>query len=112
MQKLRSVTAVMGHTGAAAKRARARFFAMMVKFGLPTLMFTITPDDSFNLRVKIMANEMGRVENPYVPETTESNASLNAFAKHFADIRVQYPGKSNLFPSVATKSFTRDFYHQ
>ena len=55
MKKLKSVTSAMAHTQAASKSARRKMFSMVLKFGLPTLLFTITPEHSINLRIKIVA---------------------------------------------------------
>ena len=45
LRKIKTMCASMGHTGAAAKRARSRTFALMFKFGLPAVMFTVNPRD-------------------------------------------------------------------
>ena len=40
LNKIKTVCASMGHTGAAAKATQCKSFAMMLKFGLPAVMFT------------------------------------------------------------------------
>ena len=53
-------------------------FAMMLKFGLPTLMFTVTPEDSFNLRITILFKDAG-LHKLKVPKTNDPVSVLNEF---------------------------------
>ena len=57
LQKIKTMCASMGHTGAAAKRARCRAFAMMLKFGLPAVMFTINPRDDNMIFLKVATRD-------------------------------------------------------
>ena len=45
----------MCHTNEAAKEARQNMFAIVDKFGLPAIFFTVTPDDSNIFRIKVYA---------------------------------------------------------
>ena len=45
LQKIKTMCASMGHTAAAAKSAGFKAFATMLNFGLPAVMFTISPRD-------------------------------------------------------------------
>ena len=46
IRKLRAITGVMSNSEQAAHLARKRMFSMIAKFGSPSLLFTITPDDN------------------------------------------------------------------
>jgi hypothetical protein len=48
LRKMQAVTASMAHTEGAAKRARQQIFANLARFGLPAVMFTVTPVDDIN----------------------------------------------------------------
>ena len=63
LAKVKAVTSSMSHTKGASMRARQKIFAMMTRFGLATAMFTITPDDNFNYRIKIMSMTDKEIQN-------------------------------------------------
>ena len=46
----------VGHSNEAAKYARRQFFSLWVRFGAPSLFYTITPDDECSFRVRLYAN--------------------------------------------------------
>ena len=92
LQKIKAITSVMGHTGAAAKKARHRFLACLMKFGLPSLMFTITPEDQFNLRVMILTSRSNKGTVFDIPNIDDSDDVLHDFAVNCADIRQKCPG--------------------
>ena len=63
-------------------------FSMVLKFGLPALLFTITPEDSMNLRIKIMATN-----KQHIPIDTGNNDNvLLVFVIDCAEIRHAFPG--------------------
>jgi hypothetical protein len=46
LKKVMAVTSSMAHTDEASKNAGQKMFSMMSMFGLPAVLFTISPDDS------------------------------------------------------------------
>ena len=55
----------VGHSNEAAKYARRQFFLLWVRFGAPSLFYTITPDDEFHLdsQLKSSSDEDDRHKN-------------------------------------------------
>jgi hypothetical protein len=91
---LSAMTAVcrsMAHTNEAAQHARTRMFAMCSMFGLPSLFFTVTPEDACNLRIKVMALQecQSPSYNPLDPrkmppdKVEEEVKELFSFRQHF-----------------------------
>ena len=64
---------------------------MAARFGLPCTMFTITPDDAFNFRIKIMSM-LNNSEYCKPPSVTESDEVLSEFVVECNRTRVTYPG--------------------
>jgi len=91
LSKMKAVTSSMGHTNEAAKKARQKMFAMISSAGLPAMMFTITPEDGFNFRIRIHASSCSGEENP--PSQTNTDEEVLAdFAVQCGSIRQTYPG--------------------
>ena len=91
LQKLRAITSSMGHTSGAAKRARQRMFSMISHHGLPSLLFTITPEDAINYRIRVMSTD-GTGERPPPDPFTCDFSELAKYAKECKEIRVDNPG--------------------
>ena len=90
LSKLEAITGSLAYSKHAAKNARHKMFAMIGRFGLPSILFTITPDDNFNFRIKIMSHEKGGCKNP--PDPLASDTLLKEFVIDCAETRVNYPG--------------------
>jgi hypothetical protein len=90
LRKLTAITGSMAHTEQAAKKARKNMFSMITKFGLPSVLFTITPEDKMNFRVKIMSHGVNGCKDP--PSTTENDSTIKEFVIDCANIRTEYPG--------------------
>ncbi|KAG7345348.1 hypothetical protein IV203_032879 [Nitzschia inconspicua] len=54
LRRMRAVTGSMSHCAGAARKARQRMFAMTAALGLPCVMFTVTPEDGINFRIRVM----------------------------------------------------------
>ncbi len=54
LQSVNAVTKSMAHTAQAAMKSRSEMFAYCTKVGLPTIFFTVTPEDNCNLRINII----------------------------------------------------------
>ena len=52
LSKMKALTNCLAHTEEAPKQARQNLFSMISHFGLPSIMFTITPQDDYNFRIK------------------------------------------------------------
>jgi hypothetical protein len=90
LRKLTAITGPMAHTEQAAKKARKNMFSMITKFGLPSVLFTITPEDGMNFRVKIMSHGGNGCIDP--PLTTENDNTIKELVIDCANIRTEYPG--------------------
>lgn len=95
LSKLKAVTGCMGHTEQAAKQARRSMFCMIAHFGLPSCLFTITPNDDINFRIKIMSMNKTdykdlNYEDP--PSLDSSDEVLSEFVIDCSSVRMTYPG--------------------
>lgn len=91
--KMKAITKCMGHTEEAAKQARQNLFSMITRLGLPSCMFTITPQDDLNFRIKIMSmNKEDYKDYKDPPETTDSDEILSEFVVNCSSIASTYPG--------------------
>lgn len=90
IKKLRAITGVMSNSVQSAHLARKRMFSMIAKFGSPSLLFTITPDDNNNFRIKIMSH--GKTGSKDPPPMTSSDEILKEFVVDCENIRTSYPG--------------------
>ena len=98
LQKIKTMCASMGHSGAAAKKARHKAFAMMLRFGLPAVMLTINPRDDNMIFLKIATrdNDDGKNAVSGVPHTKNNDQVLQNFVSEFSDLRHNHPGLSSL----------------
>lgn len=60
LSKLRAITGSMRNTEQASTLARKKMFQMIAALRLPCFLFTITPEDSINFWIKIIAAENKR----------------------------------------------------
>ena len=90
LKRMKAVCSAMAHTEGAAKKARQKMFAMIQRFGLPAVMFTITPEDSMNFRIRIMAKGSNGEQNP--PTVNNNHEVLCDFVTDCAKLRSKYPG--------------------
>jgi hypothetical protein len=90
MKRLRSITGTLAHTQAAAQKARTNMLGMVMKWGLPSILFTVTPEDKVNLRIKIMATGKAALED--IPTSSDNDNVLSEFLIDCSDIRHEFPG--------------------
>lgn len=91
LKKMEATAQCMSHTNGAAKRARQRMFALTAMFGAPSIFFTISPDDHFNYRIRILAADK-RGAKPIPDDGTENLQTLADFDVECGSIRQTYPG--------------------
>ena len=81
--------AALGYTAAAAKKNRRYMFAMCDRLGLPSLFFTLTPDDELSIRVRMYANAGNEITMPSLKSSNDD--CLTDFILR-RDARLKYPG--------------------
>ena len=96
LNKIKTMCSSMGHTGAAAKVARRKAFAMMLKFGLPALMFTISPCDDNMMFLDVATRDTKLEHIVRVPSPNDSDHVLQKFLSHFSDLRHDCPSLAAL----------------
>ena len=89
LQKLKAVTGGMSNSRTSNYTARQKMFSTISHFGLPCVLFTITPEDSMNFRIMTMARTGNRVDPP---KLNCQDKELHDFVKESEDIRIKYPG--------------------
>lgn len=92
-QFLKSITAtcrVLPHTNEASKANRQIYFSFLMKFGLPCIFLTVTPDDSRSFRIILYALD-GRHGFGMNPDEL-SDAAILADFKIRQDTRMNFPG--------------------
>ena len=88
---LRAVTGGMSNSRNSNLGARQKMFSMITHFGLPCVIFTITPEDSMNCRIMTMAGgTKGYSKPPKLNNCT--NKELLDMVKESGEQRIQYPG--------------------
>jgi hypothetical protein len=88
---MKAMTSSMGHINEAAKKARQKMFAMALSAGSPAMMFTITPEDGFNFRLRIHASACRGEGSP--PSFTDTDkAVLTDFAVQCGTTQQTHPG--------------------
>ena len=88
---LNSIDAVcknMAHTNDAAKGARLKLFASMIRFGRASVFFTVTPDDSNCFRIQVYV--ASKCKAP--PTCSDDCAKIDADYESSHKIRQEYPG--------------------
>ena len=92
LKKMEATAMSMSHTNGAAQRARQRMFALTTKFGAPSIFFTISPDDHFNYRIRILAADSKKGASAIPEHDTENIQTLADFDVECGSIRQMYPG--------------------
>ena len=92
---LKSITAAcecLPHSNEAARQARRVYFSYLMKYGLPAIFLTITPDDKRNFRI-VLYSCKGRVL-PFgeVDVNSMNDSEIMADFRLREDIREKYPG--------------------
>lgn len=90
LQKIQAIAGSMANSESASNSARQKMFSMISRFGLPSVLFTITPEDSMNFRIKIMSHGLNGCKDP--PPLGSTDTVLNEFVIQSAYIRTDYPG--------------------
>ena len=78
----------MEHTTASAKKNRSRVLGMAAYFGLSSVMFTVSPDDRMNLRIRIYTRPGENINLP----SLEDDVQLTDFVIECQEIQTKYPG--------------------
>ena len=95
---LKSINAAcecLPHSNEAAQVARRQYFSFLIKFGLPAIFLTITPDDKRNFRIILYAcGNHNHIISPYAKDYVNSLSDDDIFAKFKVRERVreQHPG--------------------
>ncbi|KAG7369262.1 helitron helicase-like protein [Nitzschia inconspicua] len=90
LRRMRAVTGSMPHCAGAARKARQRMFAMTAALGLPCVMFTVTPEDGINFRIRVMFKGEKGSETP--PNFVLDEETLRTFISESKHIRFDHPG--------------------
>ncbi|KAG7348980.1 PIF1-like helicase [Nitzschia inconspicua] len=90
LRRMRAVTGSMSHCAGAARKARQRMFAMTAALGLPCVMFTVTPEDGINFRIRVMFKGEKGSETP--PNFVLDEETLRTFISESEHIRFDHPG--------------------
>jgi len=92
---LRSIKAScksLPHSNEAADEARKIYFFFLMRFGLPAIFLTVTPDDLRNYRIVVYScAKVEKVNGNYCP-TDFSNDDIMADFQFRSDVRLQHPG--------------------
>ena len=109
---LRSVNAAcsnLPHTNEACSDARDKYFSNIIKFGLPALFVTISPDDQRSVWISVYA--LDETETSWTSEPTTSNHSDRTLIAKFekrCKNRTDYPGLCAESYMAIMESFIRD----
>ncbi|KAG7374099.1 hypothetical protein IV203_013194 [Nitzschia inconspicua] len=90
LRRMRAVTGSMSHCAGAARKARQRMFAMTAALGLPCVMFTVTPEDGINFRIRVMFKGEKGSETP--PNFVLDEETLRTFISESEHKRFDHPG--------------------
>ena len=90
LKSVQATTRSMSHTEEAAKAARRRMLALAFHFGVPSLMFTISPSSLFSFRIKIMSCWFP--DKGSIPDIASDDNVLNEFAIDLEQLSLKYPG--------------------
>ena len=92
---LKSITASckhLPHSNEACDEARQIYFSFLVRFGLPSILLTITPDDLRSFRIIVYScNRVEKLNGDYSPSDFSEEDVLDDF-KFRHETRSQYPG--------------------
>ena len=110
---LKSVNAIcsdLPHTNEASVDAKSKYFSYLVKFGLPALFVTISPDDERSVWISVYA--LNNCEKLWHSEPTTEDLSdeylLTSYKKRCKD-RIDFPGLCAEAYIAIVESFIKDF---
>ena len=106
LRGMSAATKDMAHTNAAAKEARQKLYAMCAVYGVPSMMVTITPNDEYNFRIRVMHNPTGE-NGP--PEEWATNDEIRSYLLKCTEIRRDYPGLCALDYENVMRIFLRHY---
>jgi hypothetical protein len=93
LRSIKSTCGTLPHSNEACEDARKIYFSFLIKFGIPAIFLTITPDDLRNFRIVLYAvsphkvNEFGEVDSKTL---SESDILIDFNVRREA--RVEHPG--------------------
>ena len=94
-QYLKSIRAICGnlpHSNEATMEARQVYFALLMKFGLPCIFLTVSPDDLCNFRIVVYALNGKEQVSGRVNVTDLSDREVLADYKVRSNARLNHPG--------------------
>ena len=89
VRTLKAVCKALPHTNDAARDARSSVYSMSVKYGQPAVFFTMSPDDSHNLRTQVYFNAPLDMLDEI---DTLSDSDLTKRNIRRVEFRLRYPG--------------------
>ena len=94
LRSLKASCSNLPHTNEATAEARQTYFAMLMKFGLPAIFLTVTPDDIRNFRIMVysLVGKEGEYVSGFGDKPHPGDAEILADFKYRQAARVQYPG--------------------
>ena len=91
LKSIRTVRSNLGHTNEAAAAAQAKFLSLTHHFGCPKLLFTVSFDDSLDLRILTLSGKED-AENWIESLLGVNDENLESEIKGLSKIRLKYPG--------------------
>ena len=94
LKSLRASCSNLPHTNEATEEARQTYFSMLMKFGLPAMFLTITPDDLRNFRIMVysLIGKEGEYISSFGERPDITDAEILADFQYRQAARVKYPG--------------------
>ena len=89
LQKTETSCKSIGYTAAAARANRRLMYALCDRYGIPSIFFSLTPDDECSFRVQLWANARERVK---MTSLHCSDGDLLADFNIRKNTRIKYPG--------------------
>ena len=94
-QFLKSIRAACGHlphSNEATMEARRTYFSFLIKFGLPSIFLTVTPDDLRNFRIVVYSLVGHEAVSGNVDVNSLTDEQIIADYKFRSETRLKYPG--------------------
>jgi hypothetical protein len=93
LQSIEAMCRSLPHTNEASAEARRIYFSFLMKFGLPCIFLTITPDDQRNYRIVVYALPEGKIDAFGKVDVNDlTQEEIMADFKVRQDARSQHPG--------------------
>jgi hypothetical protein len=94
LKSLRASCSNLPHTNEATEEARQTYFSMLMKFGLPAMFLTITPDDLRNFRIMVysLVGKEGKYISAFGEQPDMTDAEILVDYQYRQAARVQFPG--------------------